>query len=124
MCKNAKIACEKLSADYVANKTKTPFERIYTVVINPNGGPKHNKHNQIGQFKKGVPYIVWATYITKATVTIRDLKSKKSTEVDSCECQFTNISELELNGMKYVERQINGVYHYVSATKAPANKKI
>ena len=68
MCKLNKIACEKLSADYVANKTKKPFERIYTVVLNHNASGKRKENIKTEAFKKGIPYLVWASNIPVASV--------------------------------------------------------
>ncbi len=116
MCKKNKLAVEKLSADTVAKKTKTPFERLYTVVLNHNASGKKDAKNE--RFKKGIPYIVWATDITKGFVKIREVFGGGSpVEIQTSDCRFTHSDILEINGCQYKEKMINGVYHYIEVNK-------
>ncbi len=118
MCKKNKLAVEKLSADTVANKTKTPFLRIYTVVLNINASGKSKQESKRERFKKGIPYLVWATDITKGSIKIREIIGCGAPiEVQATDCKFTHSDTIELNGCQYKEKMINGVYHYIETKK-------
>ena len=88
MCKKEAFI-ENLSADTVSLKNKTEFKRIYTVVLNTNGSGKEKSKNE--RFKKGIPYLVWATDITKDRIKIREVVGGKSPiEVTANNCRFTS----------------------------------
>ena len=114
MCKKNKLAVEHLSADTISRKTKTPFLRIYTVVLRCNASGKDKKENKTEHFKKRIPYLVWATDITKGSIKIRKISGGGSpVEVLATDCKFTHSDIVELNGCQYKETMINGVYHYI-----------
>ncbi len=118
MCKKNKLAVEKLSADTVANKTKTPFLRIYTVILGCNASGKTKKESKTERFKKGIPYLVWATDITKGSIKIREiLGGGAPVEVQATDCKFTHSDTIEIRGLQYKEKMINGVYHYIETKK-------
>lgn len=120
MCQKIKkdVFVENLSADTVANKTKTPFERIYTVVLNKNASGKDKKHIKTERFKKGIPYLVWATDITQGSVKIREVVGGKApVEVMTTDCRFTSAPQIEIGGQLYKEKIINGIYHYLPLSK-------
>ena len=102
MCQKIKkdVFVENLSADTVANKTKTPFERIYTVVLNKNASGKDKKHIKTERFKKGIPYLVWATDITQESVKIREVGGKAPVEVMTTDCRFTSAPQIEIGGQQ------------------------
>ena len=123
MCKNVKIACEKLSADYVSAKTKKPFERIYTVVLNHNASGKRKENIKTEAFKKGIPYLVWASNINKEEVFIREVSGGKTVAVQANDCLFTHADVIEINGRQYKETAINGIFHYLPVKNTPTTKK-
>lgn len=115
MCKKEAFI-ENLSADTVSLKNKTEFKRIYTVVLNTNGSGKEKSKNE--RFKKGIPYLVWATDITKDRIKIREVVGGKSPiEVTANNCRFTSSPQIEIAGRLYREKNINGVYHYLPVNK-------
>ncbi len=123
MCKNQKIACEKLSGDYVARKTKKPLERIYTVVLNHNASGKPAKKIKTETFKQGIPYLVWASSIDRENVFIRDVRGGKTVQVQGVDCLFTHADIIEINGVRYKEQAINGIYHYLPLKNLNTPKK-
>lgn len=123
MCKLNKIAVEKLSADYVSAKTKKPFERIYTVVLGHNASGKKKENTKTETFKKGIPYLVWATNIEQGKVFIREVSGGKTVAVQANDCLFTHADVIEINGRQYKETAINGIFHYLPVKNTPTAKK-
>lgn len=109
MCKTNSIAVEKLSVDTVANKTKTPFKRMYTVTLN-------NTEKGI-TLKAGVPYLVYATDITLSEIKIRLVTGGHIETIQSIDAAFVLAKKPEIGGVQYREKQINGVYHYLRVKK-------
>lgn len=116
MCKKNKISVAKLSADTVANKTKIPFQRMYTVtLLKPiiADDVASEKKKKDATFKQDIPYLVWATDINKQEITIRQVSGGKTVTVAQCNVAVVLAKEPEINGIKYAETKINGVYHYL-----------